>query len=120
MSISNRTNVRGAGGGKKERRYEFYAPKNSGGILTLQYYENDKPISSQTINRTDWEVWAWDDGVLKVKSSVTIDTQHASWYVFTSGQYIVNGVERTTDTRLSSGTDLTIDSGGHQTFIVTE
>ena len=120
MSLSNRTNVRGAGGGKKERKYEFAALANTYNALTLKYYENDKLISTQNIASPGWDVWAWDDGVFKAKGSITIDPNHASWYVFTSGNYIVNGVERSAGTRLSSSTDLVMGSGGHQTFIVTE
>lgn len=101
------------------KRYEFSTPNNPGtNVLNLKIYENDVLKKSEAITLGTWDITAWDDGYFHVVPSVKIDPNHVSWYVYTSGQYIVNNVNRSPNTRLSSGTDLIMGYNGHQTFIV--
>lgn len=114
MAIGAIRNI--GGGGKEKRVYKFSTYNNtSDNRLKIEYYENDKLISTETINVSSWELIMWSSQYFYAIPSVKIDPNHATWYVFTNGNVVVNGVNYNKDTRLTSGTTLIMGYNGHYT-----
>jgi len=115
MAIGAIRNI-GGGGGKKNRRYEFSVPNDHAShTLYVDYYENDKLVSHQDVQKLGWDTIAWSSPYLYALPSVKIDTSRASWYIFTNGSVKVNGANYNKDVRLIGSTVLNMGYGGHYT-----